>query len=61
MAELVTSTGKAFGIIIKTTRLVIRLANRRSFTLQTITVTGFRERTNFRAWPTVAVADKHPL
>jgi hypothetical protein len=34
MAELVTSTGKAFGIIIKTTRLVIRLANRRSFTLQ---------------------------
>ena len=34
--------------------------SRLRLSILTITVTGFRERTNFRAWPTVAVADEHP-
>jgi hypothetical protein len=35
--------------------------SRSRLSILTITVTGFRERTNFRAWPIVAVADEHPL
>jgi hypothetical protein len=37
------------------------LRSRSRFSILTITPTGFQERTNFRAWPTVAVADERPL